>query len=94
MLSNKQKTIYLECGCGGFGHLARIAYFEDDLEYAYLNMQLNHYLPWYKRIWYAINYVIGREVDQCNYVENCMSVDARKQLIAFLQESIGENNAI
>ena len=88
------KTHYIECDCGGFGHLARISYFEDDKEYAYLNMQLNHYLPWYKRMWYAINYVFGREVDQCNYVENCMSVDARKQLIAFLQESIGENNAI
>lgn len=88
----KMKTLYIECDCGSFNHLTRFGYFEDDNEFVYLNTQLNHYLPWYKRLWIAINYLFAREVEQCNYTESCISVDTRKQLIAFLQQSLGENN--
>lgn len=58
---------YLLCDCHGIDHLIRLSYFVDTLgdgsksiDALEFEMTLNHYLPWHKRLWKAILYIIGR----------------------------------
>lgn len=55
---------YFECLCESNEHLVRVNYFVDefyDLEEdgIYVDLHLNSYEPWYKRIWLALKYIFG-----------------------------------
>lgn len=56
------KTNYIECVCQDASHVLRLSLldllFSDNQEY-YLEVHLNGYFPWYKRIWLALSYVLG-----------------------------------
>lgn len=59
---------YLGCACHApyccvmFCHDAE----DDDVT---ISPQLNHYLPWYTRIWHGAKYMLGMRPDRCHYVE-------------------------
>ena len=48
-----------ECTCSTFDHNVR---FETDNELGSITISvpLNHWLPWWKRLWLAVKYVLGR----------------------------------
>jgi len=60
---HKDGIHYFECACGGLPHLLKIGFVEwndgeigPELE---LNLCINHYGPWYKRVWRAVKYAFG-----------------------------------
>lgn len=59
---------YFECRCTDFGHVFRLTLDPDDGD-LYLDVNLDCYLPWYKRMWVAIKYVFG-------YHHSCASYDS------------------
>lgn len=52
------KHVYFDCQCSDFNHVFRFVLDENDGE-MWLEMQMNMWLPWYKRIWVALLYVLG-----------------------------------
>lgn len=57
MLESKHETFY--CECENPEHMFRIKAGADGKAYHALefSVHLNHYLPWYKRVWLALKYV-------------------------------------
>ena len=53
------ETSYYDCECGDFDHAFRFSVDPDDGDLT-LEARLNIFLPWYKRVWLAILYVLGR----------------------------------
>lgn len=51
---------YFDCQCSDFNHVFRFVLDEQDGE-LHLEVQLDLYLPWYKRLWLATLYVLGRQ---------------------------------
>lgn len=49
---------YFDCQCGDFNHVFRFVLDEVDGE-VWLEININPYLPWYKRVWEAVRYVFG-----------------------------------
>lgn len=50
---------YFDCQCSDFNHVIRFVLDEKDGE-AWLEVNINPYLPWYKRVWEAVRYVFGK----------------------------------
>lgn len=52
---------YFECLCESNEHLVRVNYFVDEFEEdgIYVDIHLNSYEPWYKRIWLSLKYIFG-----------------------------------
>lgn len=55
---------YFECICDSNEHLVRVNYFVDEIfdreeDGIYIDLHLNGYYPWHKRIWYALKYIFG-----------------------------------
>ena len=50
---------YVECQCSDFNHVFRFVLDERDGD-LWLEVQLNLWRPWYKRLWSAIRFVFGR----------------------------------
>lgn len=89
------KTKYVECECQSFDHIARWVWFESDHhpwadDELYLDYNLNHYLPWWKRIWVALTYICKEE-----YIGryDCLILNREKavELRDFLNKRLGEN---
>lgn len=51
---------YFDCQCSDFNHVFRFVLDEKDGE-VWLEVNLNKYLPWYKRVWEAVRFVFGWE---------------------------------
>ena len=51
-----------------------------------INAQLNHYLPWYKRIKYAFLFLLGKPVKQCHWAEIIVKTDDFIEKIVELSE--------
>jgi hypothetical protein len=59
------------CNCSSLEHHL-IFHFDPELgsnDLMFVNMNLNHYLPWYKRILRAVGYVFGRKSRYGDYDE-------------------------
>ena len=57
-------TEHLDCCCGSPQHTLRFVldfdtFGDDEIPTIYTDVQMAHYLPWYKRIWVAIKYIFG-----------------------------------
>ena len=51
---------YFECQCGHPDHVLRFSILDDPEEPGiYAHVLLNHYYPWYQRMWVAIRYATG-----------------------------------
>lgn len=47
---------YFDCECSDFNHTFRFVYDQTD-NAVWLEVRLNQYLPWYKRVWVALKYI-------------------------------------
>jgi len=55
-------TKHFDCSCGSPQHTLRFVldfWSDDHLPTIYTDLQMAHYLPWYKRTWVAIKYIFG-----------------------------------
>ena len=76
---NEDKVLYIECGCLSKEHLmvAELNDFGDkekpfwDLSF---HIQMNHWAPWWKRIWYAVKYAFA--IAPSNYHWDSVMVEA------------------
>lgn len=69
--TNEDKTYFFDCACHSAEHIVRFnlnaGYVPDDKDTygeppeIYTSIQLNHTLPWYKRLVVALNYLLGRQ---------------------------------
>jgi hypothetical protein len=58
MIDNKHH--YFECRCDSYEHTFRVS--TDKVEGdAFFDVTLNRWLPWYKRVWYALLFVFNRD---------------------------------
>jgi hypothetical protein len=57
---------YFECQCSDFNHVIRFTFDEEDGE-VWLDVRLNYFEPWYKRVWNAIRFVFKRPVAYGHY---------------------------
>jgi hypothetical protein len=48
--------LYFECQCGSMDHLLRVTVDTEDGD-LWVEVRLNHYLPWYRRLLSAIKFV-------------------------------------
>jgi len=91
---NYFKTKYFECDCGSYMHNLRVVWFQDEWmkennceKELYVDIHLNHYLPWYKRVWTALRYIFKKEVVGAY---DCVVLDYKtaKELRDFLDSMI------
>lgn len=52
------KTEYFECECHSANHLIRV---ERDNDFVQLELRLNHYLGFWKRLFRGIKYILGKQ---------------------------------
>ena len=59
------------CQCNNLEHQIFFQFDPDDgyNDSLYINVALNHYYPWYKRIWTGLKYVLGYKCRYGNYDE-------------------------
>jgi len=57
---------YFECQCSDYNHLIRFNMSELDGD-VYVDVRLNHYERWYKRIWIALKYVFKKDHSYGHY---------------------------
>ncbi len=76
-------TEYFECDCYSNNHLMSVKYYKEGLsdeqkekwpeqelwEWISFNVQMSPYLPWYKRIWYGLKFMIGLQDHGCSWSE-------------------------
>lgn len=76
---NVEHNIILEVDfCGGL----------DEYPIADLHVQMNHYLPWYKRIIPAFWYLLGNPGPRYSYEETCLSRDDAEKVRDLLDRFI------
>lgn len=63
---------YIECDCHSDEHVLRFAYDPVDHD-VYLSVFLNHWEPWYKRVWNAVRYVFGYKSKYGHFDSTTMS---------------------
>jgi len=77
----------IPCDCGQLDHLFAVEQEEDTL---LVSVMLNHYLPWWKRLWLALSFIRGKETYRWQYTEFWVTdrdnlVAVRDQIDAVLQ---------
>lgn len=86
---------FFECACHSFDHTLRFVLDldeqqdEDEIAFPtlYTEIQLNHYIPWYKRIILGIKYIFGFDI---HHAYTCWEIndqsDDPDRMIAMLQK--------
>lgn len=77
------KTFHIDCTCLTPEHSIRLAVWPEDCD-IYLAMQLNPTYPWYKRVWPAIAYLLGRPV---GWAETIVTSSDAKRMADFLDDA-------
>jgi len=87
------KKALLTCQCSSGNHIITFNYDSEDNE-VYCNVYLDHYKPWYKRLWYAIKYIFGWQSNYGAYSEIILKpedADALNDIAAHLHKVTEEN---
>jgi len=77
---------YVECQCSDFNHVVRFVLDEKDGE-VWLEVNINPYLPWYKRVWEAVRYVLGMRAAYGHYDVTMLRDEDYVRLHALLDRS-------
>lgn len=77
---------YFECQCSDYEHVFRFALDPKDGE-VWLDVNLNHCLPWYKRVWIALRYVFKKTEAYGHYDITMLRDDDYKRLHDLLDRS-------
>jgi len=74
--------LYIPCECHSVDHVVR---FTKDEEWGvYVNVQLDPYLPFWRKVWVALKYVFGH-YEQCHWAECVLTDDTRDKVVEFLR---------
>jgi len=65
---------YVDCQCSDFNHVIRFVLDEKDGE-LWLEVRMNHWEPWYKRVWNAVKYVFKKDVAYGHYDVTMLRVE-------------------
>jgi len=61
-------TYYFECACGSAEHTIRFTLDTQNMPpLISADIYLDHYIPWYNRIWVAIKYVFKLPPQNCHF---------------------------
>ena len=89
------ETLHIDCECSSFDHSVRLV-LDPDTGDLWLNMRLNTWLPWYRRLWRAIVYVVrphgGRYGHYDEMFVNHADFDAIRQLLDKAEECRDESS--
>ncbi len=89
-------TYYFECACGSPEDTIRFT-LDKELGMIYCDFYLNHYIPWYKRIWIAIKYIFKIPPHHPHFASWIMkrndNIKLMKMCEEILNESVSRNNA-
>jgi hypothetical protein len=82
---------HFECNCHSENHVIRIRYHSEDHnttlpDYYTINVQMNVYLPWYKRLYEAFKYVFNAQHAGWDYTLISAESDEFERLQEFLSQ--------
>lgn len=87
---NGMKYTYIECTCSDFAHLFRVVYDPEETDMdnrAWMEVQLNQWRPWYKRVWIGIRYMFGAQSRFGAYDTTSLEREQAEKFIAILREA-------
>lgn len=87
----KEQTFKCECGMPSHHFFVSFDPLEDEVA---VEIKLNHYLPWYTRLWVAFLYVIGREYNGQEYDTILLKKTDRKILSKLLLSKAAPPKAV
>lgn len=74
------KSFHILCECRSPEHMITVSQYNDGdehddahLGHCVIQTSMNHYLPWYRRIWVAMKYVFKAEYN--NYTETIVDIE-------------------
>lgn len=88
-----RESLLVSCSCGDT-HFLKIGYFGDEVDSFYVTVEMNPYLPWYKRFVQAVRYVIGLETKWCSYKELVLDFEDAVEVSKFLTETMEKAHAL
>lgn len=77
------EEIYVACVCGNHDHMLIFSY-EDDVDGFIVFQQLNHYMSFWKRLYHAIRYLMGKTSKHVHFTETCIEGDKFQTLMTRL----------
>lgn len=92
----RDNTLTTACTCSDPSHIMAFCYYEDmdpGIDELYVAVQLNPFLPWWKRSWAATQYIFGKRsrYSSGHWDESSISLESAKELRAFLNKYINHN---
>lgn len=98
------KQEFFVCSCGNWQDMVVVEYdrsdwgekFDDEHrldDTLYFHVQMNHFLPWYKRAWRAIMYVFARDAKWIHWSESLVTKDDAIRMREILTEYIDSPHA-
>lgn len=79
-------TEYFDCACGSPEHTIRFTLDLDDPPSIYCDFYLDQYIPWYKRIWVAIKYILKLPPQNAHFDNWIMRLEDTERLIQLLEK--------
>lgn len=77
---------HFDCACSDFGHTIRFNLDPKDGE-LYLDVHLYNWLPWYKRVWAAVQYVFKRHRPYGHYDCTLLKIEDFARLHSLLDRA-------
>lgn len=84
------KHVYIECQCSSVEHIVKVAIDEEEAEpysKVWFEFLLNHWRPWYKRIWIGLKYMFKYQSKFGAFDTVCLEREQAERLIAILREA-------
>lgn len=78
--------LYVECLCGSPDHL--VSFYRDDEDVG-INVQMNPYLPIWRRVLVAFQYVFGH-ASRCHWSDALLSAEDRARVAEFVGAALSE----
>lgn len=72
LIGQEMPNVVLRCTCGNPDHMLVIDYDQEDDTYLVYS-QMDHYLPWYKRLWVSWWYIRGKKSPRYHFTESIVS---------------------
>lgn len=86
------KILYVECDCHDHGHMIIFDYIKDQYgKDVYLSVQPNRDIRFWKRLVYAVRYVLGIQYSGSNFEEVVLDDKAIADIVDFLVEIQNDN---
>ena len=91
MKKHKDLKFFIQCECRSQEHIISVMQFNGDhvaddnkLGQCIVSTSMNHYMPWYKRLWTATKFVFGGT--DIHYTETIVDVRKLKKIVSELKD--------